>query len=60
MIRTVKSLAQEKSTMSAHKNFPRRSAEEAAALIPHGATLGIGGFTPPGPPVLRNYWITIL
>ena len=37
--------------MSAHKNFPRRSAEEAAALIPHGATMGIGGFTPPGPPV---------
>src|SRR5262249_41114600 len=24
---------------------------EAAELIPHSATLGIGGFTPPGPPV---------
>jgi propionyl-CoA:succinyl-CoA transferase len=51
MSRTVKSLAQEKYTMSAHTKFPRRSAEEAAALIPHGATLGIGGFTPPGPPM---------
>ena len=37
--------------MAGHKKFPLRSAEEAAELIPHGATLGIGGFTPPGPPV---------
>jgi acetyl-CoA hydrolase len=37
--------------MSAHTKFPLRSAAEAAALIPHGATLGIGGFTPPGTPV---------
>ena len=51
MIRTVKNLAQEKYTMSAHKKLPRLSAEEAAELIPHGATLGIGGFTPPGSPV---------
>ena len=36
--------------MSARKHFPPKSAEEAAALIPHGATLGIGGFTPPGCP----------
>lgn len=37
--------------MSVHTKFPLRSAEEAAALIPHGATLGIGGFTPPGTPI---------
>ena len=37
--------------MAGYKKFPLRSAEEAAELIPHGATLGIGGFTPPGPPV---------
>jgi propionyl-CoA:succinyl-CoA transferase len=37
--------------MAAHNKFPLRSAAEAAELIPHGATLGIGGFTPPGPPV---------
>src|SRR4030095_7282340 len=30
--------------------FPVRSAEEAAELISHGATLGIGGFTDPGCP----------
>ena len=30
--------------------FPTMSAEEAAELIPHGATLGIGGFTDPGIP----------
>jgi propionyl-CoA:succinyl-CoA transferase len=51
MNRTAKSLAEEEETMSTYKKFPRRSAEEAAALIPHGATLGIGGFTPPGPPM---------
>src|SRR6516225_2127046 len=37
--------------MAAHNRFPLQSAAEAAELIPHGATLGIGGFTPPGPPV---------
>lgn len=37
--------------MAAHNKFLLRSAAEAAELIPHGATLGIGGFTPPGPPV---------
>jgi acetyl-CoA hydrolase len=36
--------------MAGHKKYPLRSAAEAAELIPHGATLGIGGFTPPGPP----------
>jgi propionyl-CoA:succinyl-CoA transferase len=30
--------------------FPTLTAEEAAQLIPHGATLGIGGFTDPGVP----------
>jgi propionyl-CoA:succinyl-CoA transferase len=30
--------------------FPTMTAEEAADLIPHGATLGIGGFTDPGIP----------
>jgi len=30
--------------------FPALSAEEAAELIPDGATLGIGGFTDPGVP----------
>ena len=37
-------------TMTSQEQFPIRSAEEAAALIPHGATLGIGGFTDPGCP----------
>jgi acetyl-CoA hydrolase len=37
--------------MAGHEKFTLRSAAEAAELIPHGATLGIGGFTPPGPPV---------
>ena len=37
--------------MSDYNGFPLLSAEEAAALIPHGATLGIGGFTPPGTPM---------
>jgi len=36
--------------MTSREQFPIRSAEEAAALIPHGATLGIGGFTDPGCP----------
>jgi acetyl-CoA hydrolase len=36
--------------MASHGQFPIRSAEEAAGLIPHGATLGIGGFTDPGCP----------
>jgi propionyl-CoA:succinyl-CoA transferase len=36
--------------MKKYGRFPVRSAEEAAELIPHGATLGIGGFTPPGCP----------
>ena len=31
-------------------SFPVLTAEEAAELIPHGATLGIGGFTDPGVP----------
>ena len=30
--------------------FPVMTAEEAAKLIPHGATLGLGGFTDPGIP----------
>ena len=37
--------------MPDYNGFPLLSAEEAAALIPHGATLGIGGFTPPGTPM---------
>src|SRR5271165_7005046 len=36
--------------MASHGQFPIRSAEEAAALISHGASLGIGGFTDPGCP----------
>jgi propionyl-CoA:succinyl-CoA transferase len=35
---------------SSHGRFAVLSAEEAAELIPHGATLGIGGFTDPGVP----------
>jgi len=31
-------------------SFPVLTAEEAAEMIPHGATLGIGGFTDPGVP----------
>ena len=30
--------------------FPLMSAEEAAEFFPHGATLGLGGFTDPGIP----------
>ena len=37
-------------TMTSYGRFPVRSAEEAAGLISHGATLGIGGFTDPGCP----------
>jgi propionyl-CoA:succinyl-CoA transferase len=37
--------------MAVRNKFPLLSSEEAAELIPHNATLGIGGFTPPGPPV---------
>src|SRR5208283_3032766 len=37
-------------TMRKYGRFPVRSAEEAAELISHGATLGIGGFTDPGCP----------
>jgi succinyl-CoA:acetate CoA-transferase len=37
-------------TMTSHGRFPVRSAEEAAELISHGATLGVGGFTDPGCP----------
>ena len=36
--------------MTSYGRFPVRSAEEAAELISHGATLGIGGFTDPGCP----------
>ena len=36
--------------MSKYGRFPLRSAEEAAGLISHGASLGIGGFTDPGCP----------
>uniref|UniRef100_UPI00054E0C6D acetyl-CoA hydrolase n=1 Tax=Edaphobacter aggregans TaxID=570835 RepID=UPI00054E0C6D len=36
--------------MSSYGRYPIRSAEEAAELIPHGASLGIGGFTDPGCP----------
>jgi succinate CoA transferase len=36
--------------MASYGKFPIRSAEEAAGLISHGATLGIGGFTDPGCP----------
>jgi propionyl-CoA:succinyl-CoA transferase len=36
--------------MTSYGRFPIRSAEEAAELISHGATLGIGGFTDPGCP----------
>src|SRR5271157_3548070 len=36
--------------MTSYGRFPVRSAEEAAGLISHGATLGIGGFTDPGCP----------
>jgi acetyl-CoA hydrolase len=36
--------------MTRYGRFPLRSAEEAAELISHGATLGIGGFTSPGCP----------
>ena len=34
----------------AMRDFPVLTAEEAAELIPNGATLGIGGFTDPGVP----------
>jgi succinate CoA transferase len=37
-------------TMPKYGRFPVRSAEEAAELISHGASLGIGGFTDPGCP----------
>ena len=30
--------------------YPTMTADEAAELIPHGATLGVGGFTDPGIP----------
>ena len=36
--------------MTTYGRFPIRSAEEAAGLISHGATVGIGGFTDPGCP----------
>jgi acetyl-CoA hydrolase len=36
--------------MTTYGRYAVRSAEEAAAMIPHGATLGIGGFTDPGCP----------
>jgi propionyl-CoA:succinyl-CoA transferase len=36
--------------MTEYGRFPIRSAEEAAELISHGASLGIGGFTDPGCP----------
>jgi propionyl-CoA:succinyl-CoA transferase len=36
--------------MSTYGRFPLWSAEEAAELISHGMTLGIGGFTDPGCP----------
>jgi len=36
--------------MIKYGRFPIRSAEEAAELISHGASLGIGGFTDPGCP----------
>jgi acyl-CoA hydrolase len=36
--------------MRKYGRFPIRSAEEAAELISHGASLGIGGFTDPGCP----------
>lgn len=36
--------------MPNYGRFPIRSAEEAAELISHGASLGIGGFTDPGCP----------
>lgn len=34
--------------MSAAHYIPRLTAEEAAAMIPHGATIGFSGFTPAG------------
>ncbi len=34
--------------MSRHDGFPRLLADEAAALIPHGSTIGFSGFTPAG------------
>ena len=36
--------------MTSYGRFPICSADEAAELISHGATLGIGGFTDPGCP----------
>src|SRR5438270_13967201 len=30
--------------------FPTMTADEAAALVPHGAMVGVGGFTPAGSP----------
>lgn len=34
--------------MPAHAQFPSLTAEEAAEMIPHGATIGFSGFTPAG------------
>ncbi len=36
--------------MAMGQNFPIMSAEEAAELIPHGAMVGVSGFTPAGAP----------
>jgi succinate CoA transferase len=36
--------------MKKYGRFPVRSAEEAAELIPHGAMVAVGGFTPAGAP----------
>ncbi|MGE3818068.1 MAG: succinate CoA transferase [Isosphaeraceae bacterium] len=36
--------------MSTSRNFPTLAAEEAAELIPHGALVGVSGFTPAGSP----------
>src|SRR5215468_181569 len=37
-------------TMATNKIYPSLTADEAAALIPHGAMVAVGGFTPAGAP----------
>jgi acetyl-CoA hydrolase len=43
-------IGESRKTMRKYGRFPIRSAEEAAELVSHGASLGIGGFTDPGCP----------
>jgi hypothetical protein len=39
--------------MTIGKTYPTLTAEEAAALIPNGAMVAVGGFTPAGAPKQR-------